>query len=72
MNNMTALLASDLSTVFETIRRFFAGRVTGNLLFVPTAAVGEGWYPYRGRGCTAIPRYGFQSHDVRCLGGRRG
>ena len=45
MNNMTALLASDLSTAFETIRRFFAGRVTGNLLFIPTAAVGEGWYP---------------------------
>ncbi|KAA0680119.1 hypothetical protein DTW90_37385 [Neorhizobium sp. P12A] len=45
MNNMTVLLASDLSNAFETVRSFFAGRVTGNLLFVPTAAIGEGWYP---------------------------
>ncbi len=45
MSTITALLASNLSDAFDTIRDFFNGRPTGNLLFVPTAAVGEGWYP---------------------------
>jgi dipeptidase E len=42
---MIALLASNLSGAFPTIREFFSARPTGNLLFIPTAAIGEGWHP---------------------------
>lgn len=45
MNSPTLLLASNLSDAFDTIGAFFNGRETGNLLFIPTAAVGEGWFP---------------------------
>jgi dipeptidase E len=45
VSTITALLASNLSDAFITIREFFSSRPTGNLLFIPTAAIGEGWYP---------------------------
>jgi dipeptidase E len=45
LNTKTALLASNLSDAFDTFRDFFFGKPTGNLLFIPTAAIGEGWYP---------------------------
>jgi dipeptidase E len=56
---MTALLASNLSDAFATIRTFFADRVTGNLLFIPTAAIGEGWYPDDGTDVQPFRDMGF-------------